>query len=118
MGFVAPVMAQTEDHSDRVVARLVAEQASAKPGGSITVALEQVIRPGWHTYWINPGDVGQATAMDWALPAGWKAGVLQWATPQRLPVGPFMDYGYEGKVWLLTDVAAPADAKTYALATA
>ena len=22
----------------------------------------------------------------------------------RLPVGPFMDYGFEGKVWLLTDV--------------
>ena len=116
LAFCAPVMAQTEDHgaedhSDRVVARLVAEQASAKPGGGITVALEQVIRPGWHTYWINPGDVGQATAMDWALPTGWKAGAIEWATPKRLPVGPFIDYGYEGKVWLLTDVAVPADAK-------
>ena len=111
LAFCAPALAQTEDHSDRVVARLVSEQASAKPGGSVTVALEQVIRPGWHTYWINPGDVGQATAMDWALPAGWKAGAIAWATPKRLPVGPFMDYGYEGKVWLLTDVAVPADAK-------
>ena len=111
MAFAAPVMAQTEDHSDRVAARLVAEQASAKPGGTVTVALEQVIRPGWHTYWINPGDVGQATSMDWALPAGWKAGAIQWATPKRLPVGPFMDYGYEGKVWLLSDVAVPPDAK-------
>jgi thiol:disulfide interchange protein/DsbC/DsbD-like thiol-disulfide interchange protein len=111
LAFSTPVFAQAEDHSDRVVARLVAEQSSAKPGGSITVALEQVIRPKWHTYWINPGDVGQATEMDWALPARWKPGALTWATPKRLPVGPFMDYGYEGKVWLLTDVAVPADAR-------
>ena len=111
LAFCAPVLAQADDHSDRVAARLVAEQASAKPGGSVTIALEQVIRPSWHTYWVNPGDVGQATTMDWKLPAGWKAGDLQWATPKRLPVGPFMDYGYEGKVWLLTSVAVPADAK-------
>jgi thiol:disulfide interchange protein DsbD len=111
LAFCVPVLAQDDDHSDRVAARLVAEQSSAKPGGTVTIALEQVIRPGWHTYWINPGDVGQATTMDWSLPAGWKAGALEWATPKRLPVGPFMDYGYEGKVWLLTNVAVPADAK-------
>src|SRR6202012_1655288 len=62
--------------------------------------------------WTNPGDVGQATSIEWALPAGWKAGDLQWATPKRLPVGPFMDYGYEGKVWLLTNIAVPADAES------
>ncbi len=112
LAFAAPALAQTDDHSDRVAARLVAEQQSAKPGSNFTIALEQVIRPGWHTYWLNAGDVGQPTAVDWVLPTGWKASALQWATPQRLPVGPFMDYGYEGKVWLLTDVAVPADAKT------
>ena len=105
----APAMAQ--DTTPRVQARLIAEQASVKPGGTVTIALEQDIRAGWHTYWINPGDVGQATSIDWVLPAGWKAGALQWATPKRLPVGPFMDYGYEGKVWLLTNVAVPADAR-------
>ncbi|HWY63401.1 MAG TPA: thioredoxin family protein [Rhizomicrobium sp.] len=111
LAFCAPALAQAEDHSPRVQARLVAEQAAAKPGSTITIALEQVIRPQWHTYWVNPGDVGQATSIEWALPAGWSAGALQWATPKRLPVGPFMDYGYEGKVWLLTSVAVPADAK-------
>jgi len=106
----APALAQ-EDTTPHVQARLIAQQASARPGGVLTLALEQNIRAGWHTYWINPGDVGQATGVDWDLPAGWKAGALQWATPKRLPVPPFMDYGYEGKVWLLTDVAVPADAK-------
>ena len=111
IGLAAPALAQDADHSDRVAARLIAEQQSAKPGGSVTIALEQVIRDKWHTYWVNAGDVGQPTSIDWTLPAGWKAGALQWAAPKRLPVGPFMDYGYEGKVWLLTDVAVPADAK-------
>ncbi len=83
----APALAQ-EDATPHVQARLIAQQASARPGGVLTLALEQNIRAGWHTYWINPGDVGQATSVDWDLPAGWKAGALQWATPKRLPVAP------------------------------
>jgi thiol:disulfide interchange protein DsbD len=105
-----------DDVAPKVAARLIAEQASAKPGGSITVALEQVIHPGWHTYWVNPGDVGQATTVEWSLPSGgkdggWKAGDWQWPTPQRLAVATFMDYGYEGKATLLATVAVPADAR-------
>ncbi len=105
----APALAQ--DTSARVAARLVAEQASAKPGGTVTLGLEQVIREHWHTYWVNPGDVGIPTSIDWTLPEGWTAGSLQWATPKRLPVATFMDYGYEGKVWLLSDIAVPASAR-------
>ena len=109
----SPAFAQADPGAGppKVTARLIAEQATAKPGGSVTVAIEQDIAEGWHTYWLNPGDVGQATSMDWALPAGWKAGPLQWATPKRLPVGPFMDFGYEGKVALLTAIDVPAEAK-------
>ena len=75
------------------------------------MALEEKIRAGWHTYWINPGDAGAPTEIEWTLPPGWKAGAIQWPTPKRLPVGPLMDYGYEGKLWLLTTLTAPADAK-------
>ena len=32
-----------------------------------------------------------------------------WPYPQRLPVGPLMNYGYEGEVSLLTQITAPAD---------
>lgn len=108
--FAAPALAQIDD-LPKVHARLIAEHDAVAPGGTVTVAFEQVIRPTWHTYWLNPGDVGQPTTLDWTLPAGWKAGALQWPYPVRLPVGPFMDYGYEGKVWILTTLTAPADAK-------
>ena len=106
----APALAQG-DGAPKVHARLVAEQAAVAPGGGVTVALEERIAPGWHTYWRNPGDAGSPTRIDWTLPPGWKADAIQWPVPKRLPVGPLMDYGYEGKVWLLTRLTAPADAR-------
>ncbi|HTQ15473.1 MAG TPA: protein-disulfide reductase DsbD domain-containing protein [Rhizomicrobium sp.] len=96
--------------SPKVTPRLVAETDEIAPGGKVAVALEEVIAPDWHTYWSNPGEAGLPTTIDWTLPAGWKAGPIQWPYPKRLPVGPLMNYGYEGTVWLLTDVTAPADA--------
>jgi thiol:disulfide interchange protein DsbD len=95
----------------KVQARLVAEQGEIAPGASVTVAMEEVIKPGWHTYWSNPGEAGLPSEIKWTLPNGWKAGAIVWPYPKRLPVGPLMNYGYENKVWLLTTITAPADAK-------
>jgi Uncharacterized protein predicted to be involved in C-type cytochrome biogenesis len=66
--------------------------------------------PQWHTYWKNPGDSGLPTKVQWVLPAGWKAGELQWPFPQPLPVGPLMNYGYEDEVVLLAELTPPAGA--------
>jgi len=109
--FVTPALAQGIDEAPKVHARLIAEDLSVPPGGTITVALEENIRDGWHTYWINPGDAGAASEIKWTLPKGWSAGAIAWPTPKRLPVGPLMDYGYEGKLWLLQKLTVPADAK-------
>jgi thiol:disulfide interchange protein len=91
-------------------ARLIAERGEIAPGQTVTVALEENIAPGWHTYWINPGDAGAPTTIDWSLPPGWRASAIEWPYPKRLPTGPLMDYGYEGKVWLLVKLTAPTDA--------
>ena len=106
-----PALAQGQDASPKVAARLVAEDVTAAPGGHIAIALEEKIRDGWHTYWINPGDAGAPTTIQWTLPPGWKAGDIQWPTPKRLPVLTLMDYGYEGTLWLISDLTVPADAK-------
>ena len=92
-------------------ARLVAEDVAVAPGGTITVALEEKIAEHWHTYWKNPGDAGAPTEIVWTLPPGWKADAIQWPRPKRLPVGPLMDYGYEGTPWFLVKLTAPVDAK-------
>ena len=107
---LGPATAQI-DRSPKVHARLVPDRIAIAPGGTMTVALEEDIRPGWHTYWLNPGDAGTPTEITWTLPPGWRADAIQWPYPQRDPVGPLMDYGFEGKVWLLVDLHAPQDAK-------
>ncbi|MEP6831466.1 MAG: protein-disulfide reductase DsbD domain-containing protein [Rhizomicrobium sp.] len=111
LAIATPALAQGIDELPKVHAKLVAEDLAVPPGGSITVALEEDIREGWHTYWVNPGDAGAASEIKWTLPQGWSAGAIQWPTPKRLPVGPLMDYGYEGKLWLLQKLTVPADAK-------
>ncbi len=108
---LAATPAFAQDAQPKVHARLVAEDKAVAPGAGITVALEEKIAPHWHTYWKNPGDAGAPTEIGWTLPPGWKAGAIQWPRPKRLPVGPLMDYGYEGTPWLLTTLTAPADAK-------
>ena len=107
---VAPAAAQIYT-GPKVHALLIAESGEIAPGKSVTVAMEEVIKPGWHTYWSNPGEAGLPSQIKWTLPAGWKASAIAWPYPKRLPVGPLMNYGYENNVWLLTTITAPADAK-------
>lgn len=95
--------------STHVQAELGSVVTTIQPGTSFWVVLHLRMPAGWHTYWQNPGDAGLATAMHWQLPAGFTAGDIVWPYPQRLPVGPLMNYGYEGAVALLTQVTAPAD---------
>src|SRR3981189_300126 len=60
--------------TENVKARLVSEVTATGPGEVFWVALELEIRDGWHTYWRNPGDSGQATSLAWQLPQGFTAG--------------------------------------------
>ena len=88
-----------------VEAELVSAKAAPTPGEPLTVALRLSMERGWHTYWQNPGDSGLPTTIAWKLPAGVTAGPLQWPSPQTIPVGPLVNYGYEDEVLLLTDLA-------------
>jgi thiol:disulfide interchange protein DsbD len=94
-----------------VTAQLTAQTTGGAPGSTLYVAVVLAAEKGWHTYWRNPGDAGEATKIAWTLPAGWRAGDIVWPTPKRLPVGPIMNYGYEGRVVLAAPVEIPADAR-------
>ena len=93
-----------------VAAELVADHAGIAPGQTIHLALRQQIQKDWHTYWKNSGDSGEPPRLIWSLPAGWTSGDFVWPTPRRLPVGPLMNYGYEGEVLLPVPLTAPASA--------
>ncbi|MEP6548004.1 MAG: protein-disulfide reductase DsbD domain-containing protein [Gammaproteobacteria bacterium] len=97
--------------SDNVKAQLVSEVSSIAPGQSFWVALEFNIRDGWHTYWRNPGDSGQATTLKWQLPPGFTAGDIVWATPHRFELPPLVNYGYAAHAVHLVKITAPKDLK-------
>lgn len=97
--------------TDNVKARLVSETNAIVPGQSVWVALELDIRDGWHTYWRNPGDSGQATSLAWSLPPGFTAGEIVWTTPHRFELPPLVNYGYAKHAVHLVEVTAPKDLK-------
>ena len=90
--------------TEHVEAELVAAKTALVPGEPITVALRLAMEKGWHTYWRNPGDSGLPTTLAWKLPAGVEAGSIEWPVPRALPVGPLVNYGYEGEVLHLVEL--------------
>jgi len=96
---------------------LVSQEAGAAPGSTVYVALRQKIQPGWHTYWRNPGDAGDATRIVWTLPAGWTAGDIVWPTPEKSRVGPLLDFAYTGEVLLPVPISVPANAPVGSVVT-
>jgi thiol:disulfide interchange protein DsbD len=107
LGLVAPALRA------QVQATLVAADTSVRPGQPITVALRLVHEAQWHTYWINPG-TGTPTSLAWHLPAGWKAGDIQWPAPEVLKdaTGAVVGNGYEGDLLLPVTLTPPADLRT------
>ncbi len=91
----------------KVRVELLSEVQSIVPGETFWVALRQQIAPGWHTYWMNPGDSGEPPRIEWAMPAGFSVGGIAWPHPERIAVGPAMSYGYSREVVLPIPVTAP-----------
>ncbi|EWS54849.1 MULTISPECIES: thioredoxin family protein [unclassified Methylibium] len=97
--------------TDHVTAELVAERGAVAAGQTLRIGLKLQHIPHWHTYWRNPGDSGLPTTLSWTLPPGSRMGEIEWPAPERLPIGPLVNYGYEGEVLLPLQYTAPPDAR-------
>jgi thiol:disulfide interchange protein/DsbC/DsbD-like thiol-disulfide interchange protein len=92
--------AASERDGPRVRVELLSEVGAVAPGQTFWVALYQRITPGWHTYWVNPGDSGEPPRIEWAVPSGFIAGDITWPFPEKIAIGSAMTYGYSGEVVL------------------
>ena len=97
----------SDDPSPHSEATLVSEQSAVVPGEPFTVALRMTMEDGWHSYWKNPGASGEATSINWSLPAGYKAAEIQWPYPHQIQFGSLVSYGYSDEVFLLTEITPP-----------
>jgi DsbC/DsbD-like thiol-disulfide interchange protein len=95
---------------------LVAENQWIAAGRTIHLGLHFQLEPGWHIYWVNPGDSGEPPRVKWQLPPGVSVGEVQWPTPRRLGTSSIADFGYEQEVMLIVPIHAEANMATQGLA--
>ncbi|NEN98883.1 MAG: thiol:disulfide interchange protein [Moorea sp. SIO3I7] len=108
---IAPASANPVQ-TENVEVQLISEVINIQPGTPFWVGLHFNINPGWHTYWRNPGDSGLGATLNWNLPPGFEVGDIVWPYPQRLPLEPLMNFGYEEEVTLLSQITPPANLAT------
>jgi DsbC/DsbD-like thiol-disulfide interchange protein len=106
--FAAVAWAQTAPNTQ---VSLVSDVAAAAPGSTVWVGIHFQLEPGWHIYWVNPGDSGEPARVQWRVPTGWSAGPISWPAPTRMQNPAGVDYGYHDEATLLTKVKVSPQAK-------
>ncbi|MFN0024086.1 MAG: protein-disulfide reductase DsbD domain-containing protein, partial [Parvularculaceae bacterium] len=106
-----PAAAEAIVTTDHARSRLVAEQTGIAPGGNVRLALHQTLQAGWHVYWKNPGDSGLPLETIWALPINASVSAVEYPAPERIEIGPLVNYGHEGEPVFLATLTAPANAQ-------
>lgn len=102
-----PPTSQATSTSDPVVVKLISDDMTIQPGHTFLVAVDLKMADGWDTYWLNPGDAGFPTKIEWHLPEGFKASNIKWPYPERFISQSLVGYGYTEHVLLLTEITAP-----------
>jgi len=90
-----------EPAGDRM--RLIADRDTIARGVPFTLAVELQTQPGWHTYWLNPGDAGLTPTLRWRLPDGIRLARTNFPVPARFEDAGMVSLGYEGRVWILAE---------------
>ena len=101
-----PAVAQARGIEPELVA-----EGPAPAGGQVDLAIHMRPEPGWHGYWLNPGDAGLPMDVKWNLPKGFVVGPLRYPVPTRLTVDGLMNYVFQRDYAVLVRLTVPADAK-------
>ena len=103
---LTPALAQARGIDPELVA-----EGPAAPGGEVELAIVMRTKPGWHGYWLNPGDAGLPMQVKWQLPPGFAVGELRYPVPTRLTIADLMNYVYEHDYAVLTRLKVPPGAR-------
>jgi thiol:disulfide interchange protein len=87
------------------------------PGEQLKIGLLLKHDPHWHTYWRNPGDSGLPTEIQWKLPEKWEVGAIEWPVPKRIPIGPLVNFGFEGTLLLPVKLVVPDNKASFTTVT-
>jgi DsbC/DsbD-like thiol-disulfide interchange protein/cytochrome c biogenesis protein CcdA len=96
------------DSGPHLAMRPVAETDTPSAGSDVAVAIDTHPQPGWHGYWVNPGDAGFPADYKWTLPEGMAAGKPVYPMPGQLVIAGLMNYVYEKPFAPLVTLHVPA----------
>lgn len=81
-------------------ARILTPANGIVDGQTLDVGVELKLPKGWHTYWRNPGDSGEAVSLTWTGQGLQSSSPIRWPIPERIPYGPLVNLGYKESVLL------------------
>ena len=98
---------------NRVSVKLIASAETIEPGSTFNVGVLFTIPEKAHIYWINPGDSGLATEIEWRPFSNVTVRDLQWPAPKQFGVEGLDEayFGYENETVLFSEATVPADAR-------
>lgn len=95
----------------QIQVELASDVTAVAPGEVVHVGVVFKPEPGWHLYWMNPGDTGQPTEVTFEGPDGLDFGSIAWPLPTRFieTSGTFKNvtYGYGDEVILQATARVP-----------
>ena len=94
-----------------LTATLIADVDAVKPGSTFRLGVHYKMDPKWHIYWIEPGEAGVPTKVNFDLPDGWAGEAIQWPAPTDFTTGDIKGVGYVDETVLFTTVRVPESAK-------
>ncbi len=95
--FLSPLLlscAVATANSGKAEADWISASATVEPGQSLHTAIRLKHDVGWKSYWINPGEAGIPTRVEWKLPPGWKHSGLKFPVPTRFSSSGLSGFGY------------------------
>lgn len=97
---ISPAVAQGLFGQKTDYASVYLHSGRAMNDGGRKTALRMELKPGWKTYWRNPGDAGIPPHFDWSGSTNLKAVTIAWPTPLVFDTYGSRTIGYEERMVL------------------
>jgi DsbC/DsbD-like thiol-disulfide interchange protein len=89
--------------------QLVANSEGIQPGQTLKLGIHFQLPEGWHTYWLNPGDSGQAPQVRWSSNPPVRIAPLEFPYPEWIQGKSLVSFGYHDQVTFLTQAFLPPE---------
>lgn len=93
--------------NDQLSVEIISDQNSVIAGESLRVGIRFKMKPDWHVYYKEPGEVGVPTRIQFSSLSKLRFGELLWKKPTRFD-GDDVSFGYAGETLIASVLNAPS----------